>query len=147
VPKTPVLRQSDYVALAQIRYELRRFLTFSAETARAAGLEPQQHQLLLALKALTIADRPTIGTLAERLQLKHHSAVELATRCESGGLLTRDRSERDRREVTLRITPRGERLLAKLSLAHKAELQSAAPSLLRALEAVIGSTRDRGNEP
>ena len=137
-PNAP-LRQSDYVALADIRYQIRRFLNFSAATARAAGIEPQQHQLLLALKALPVAEPPTIGMLAERLQIKHHSAVELATRCAASGLLARASSKRDRREVKLRITPRGQRVLTKLSLAHRAELSSAAPTLLRTLDAIVGA--------
>jgi DNA-binding MarR family transcriptional regulator len=141
VPKpSGPLRQSDYVALADVRYQIRRFLNFSAATAHAAGIEPQQHQLLLALKAMPETDQPTIGMLAERLQIKHHSAVELATRCAASGLLARDRSKRDRREVKLRITPRGQRVLTKLSLAHRAELRSAAPTLLRALDAIVGTS-------
>jgi len=138
MPKAGELGPTDYAALAEVRHQIRRFLNFSGATARAAGLEPQQHQLLLALKALSISGRPTIGMLAERLQIKHHSAVELATRCADAGLLSRSRGSRDRRRIELKITPRGERLLAKLSLAHRAELRTAAPTLVRALHAGLG---------
>jgi DNA-binding MarR family transcriptional regulator len=134
------LKQEDYEALAQVRYEVRRFLTFSEEKARGAGIEPQQHQLLLALKALSNAGRPTIGALAKRLLIRHHSAVELVTRSVKSGLVRRSpRSGDDRRTVTLRMTKRGERLLAALSVVHRNELRSAAPALLQAIEAIIAS--------
>ena len=75
----------DFQALAEFRYQIRRFLYFSEEAARRAGIEPQQHQLLLAIKGLPTALRPTIRTLAERMQLQHHSAVELIDRLERAG--------------------------------------------------------------
>jgi DNA-binding MarR family transcriptional regulator len=131
------LTAKDYAALAQVRYEIRRFLTFSENMARGAGIEPQQHQLLLALKGLPEGDRPTIGVLSERLQIRHHSAVELVSRSVASGLVRRVPSETDRREVTLEMTAEGQRLLATLSIAHREELRSAAPSLVRALEAII----------
>lgn len=127
----------NYRALAECRYEIRRFLNFSEQAARAAGIAPQQHQALLAIKGLPVGLRATVGVLAERLQIQHHSAVELMNRMETKGLLRRLRSETDRREVLLRLTVRGERLLRKLSLSHQAELRSAGPALLRALKAVI----------
>jgi DNA-binding MarR family transcriptional regulator len=131
------LTETDYAALAQVRYEIRRFLNFSETMARAIGVEPQQHQLLLAMRSLPENER-TIGALAERLQIRHHSLVELASRSEKSGLVRRATSERDRREVTLLMTPRGKRLLTKLSLAHRAELRSAAPKLLHALGTIVG---------
>lgn len=127
----------NYRALAEFRYEIRRYLNFSERAARAAGIEPQQHQALLAIKGLPAARPATIGALAERLQIQHHSAVELVDRLEGRGLLRRARSRADRREVMLRLTPRGEKLLRKLSLPHRAELRSAGRALLRALEAAI----------
>ena len=129
------LRQEDYAALAELRYVIRRFLNFSEATARAAGVEPQQHQLLLALKGLP--GPPTIGALADRLMIRHHSAVELIARMVKSGLIRRVRSARDKREVALEITVRGQRALAKLSLAHRNELRSAAPTLLRALASIV----------
>src|SRR6185369_11725724 len=105
----------DYQALAEFRYQLRRFLAFSEQAARAAGIEPQQHQLLLAVKGLPEGKRPTIGVLAERLQIRHHSAVELIDRLVGSDLVVRQRSEADAREILVVITKDGERLLRQLS--------------------------------
>ena len=135
--RTNLISLREYRALAELRYLVRRFLNFSEAAARAAKIEPQQHQLLLALKGMPSHRRPTIGTLAARLQLHHNSAVELAQRAIERGLVVRRNSEADRREVLLFITPRGERLLRRLSLAHKTELRSAGPVLARALDALI----------
>src|SRR5262245_36122196 len=104
----------DYRALAEFRYQLRRFLQFSDQEARVAGLEPQQHQLLLAVKGMPPGVPPTIGTLAERLQLQHHSTVELVDRMEDRKLVRRLRSPSDRRCVTVSLTARGDTLLARL---------------------------------
>ncbi len=93
------LTLSDYEALAELRYQIRRFLSFSEQAARAAGLEPRQHQLLLGLKGLPAKARPTIGELAERLQIQHHSAVELVNRLSAAGYIRRARAGEDRREV------------------------------------------------
>jgi DNA-binding MarR family transcriptional regulator len=128
---------AEYRAFAEFRYVLRRFLNFSETAARGAGLEPQQHQLLLALKGLPPELRPTIGTLAERLQLRHNSTVELAQRSMESGLVQRRSSPHDSREVLLAITARGERLLQKLSVEHRAEMRSAAPELIEALRALM----------
>ena len=130
----------DYGALAKFRYEIRRFVNFSEQAARAAGIEPQQHQALLAIKGLPRGWKATVGVLAERLQIQHHSAVELSDRLEAKGLIRRLRSRADRREVILQLTRRGEKLLSGLSLPHRAELRSAARSLLRALEAALAQT-------
>jgi DNA-binding MarR family transcriptional regulator len=127
----------NYRGLAECRYEIRRFLNFSEQAARSAGIAPQQHQALLAIKGLPVGLRATVGVLAERLQIQHHSAVELMNRMETKGLLRRRRSETDRRKVLLSLTVRGERLLRELSLPHQAELRSAGRALLRALKAVI----------
>jgi DNA-binding MarR family transcriptional regulator len=132
-----MLSSIDYHALAEFRYQVRRFLAFSEREARAAGLESQQHQLLLAIKGLPKGQRPTIGILAERLQVRHHSAVELVDRLVERRLATRRRSDVDGREVLIQVTVRGEQLLRRLSQAHKDELRSMGPSLVRALEAII----------
>lgn len=141
----------DYSALAELRYQLRVFLSFSERAARESGIEPQQHQLLLALKGLPPDLRPTLGVLAERLQLRHHSAVELVDRMERAELATREPSQTDRREILVRITARGERLLRKLSVAHQAELQTTGPRLVHALRAVVeaqpASTRKLDEQP
>jgi DNA-binding MarR family transcriptional regulator len=134
---------ATYRALAELRYRIRRFLTYSEAAARAAGIEPQQHQLLLVLKALRPGDRRTIAVVAERLQIKHNSAVDLVNRSVQRGLVKRAASDGDRREVSLRITPAGQGLLRRLSLSHRAELRREAPLLITALEALVERPRRR----
>ena len=128
---------ADYRALAEFRYLLRRFLRFSEHMARAAGVEPRQHQLLLAVKGMPDRSTATVGTIADRLQIEHHSAVELVDRMEHRGLVRRVRGASDRRRVVVSLTARGEALLARLSAAHRAEVRSIGPRLLRALDAVV----------
>jgi DNA-binding MarR family transcriptional regulator len=130
-------RAIDYQALADFRFEIRRFLNFSERLAHAAGIEPQQHQALLVIKGLPAHRVATIGVLAERLLIQHHSAVELVNRLEAKGLLRRARSAADRREVVLTLSHRGETLLKQLTHPHRAELQSARPRLVVALAAAI----------
>ena len=127
----------DYQALAELRYQLRVFVSFSEQAARERGIEPQQHQLLLAIKGLPTGLRPTVRVLAERLRLRHHSVVELIDRLARAELAARAPSPTDGREILVRVTPAGERLLRKLSVAHQAELQTTGPRLLQALQAVI----------
>jgi DNA-binding MarR family transcriptional regulator len=126
-----------YRALASFRYEIRRYLNFSERAARSMGVEPRQHQALLAIKGLPLGQDATVGFLAERLQIRHHSAVELTIRLERKKLIHRSRNVADRRQVLLSLTRPGERLLRKLSQSHRAELSSAGPKLLRALELVV----------
>jgi len=135
------LTPSDYQSLAELRYRIRRFLRFSEEAARKAGIEARQHQLLLALKGLPPQQRPNIGVLAERLQLRHHSTVELANRLARGGFVRRQRDSQDGREVLLSLTAKGEKLLRSLSLDHRAELRTAGPALMAALAAVLRKPR------
>ncbi len=132
----------DYESLAELRYQIRRFLRFSEQASRKAGLEPQQHQLMLALKGLPQGTVPKIGELAERLQIQHHSAVELANRLASGGYVRRHHAEIDRRIVLLALTPKGEKVLRELSLHHKAELRLRGPELIAALKRVMRSGKD-----
>lgn len=127
----------DYRALAEFRHEIRRFLHFSELAARNAGLNPKQHQLLLALKGLPSDLRPTVRTLADRMQLRHHSAVELIDRLERHGYVARHRSEEDRREVLVRLLPKSERILRALSLHHQNELRNSGPKLAQTLRRVI----------
>jgi DNA-binding MarR family transcriptional regulator len=129
----------DYESLAEFRYQIRRFLRFSEQASRKAGLEPQQHQLMLALKGLPQGTIPRIGELAERLQIQHHSAVELANRLATGGYVRRHHGEMDRRVVLLSLTPKGEKVLRELSLHHKAELRLRGPELPAALKRVTHS--------
>ncbi len=129
---------ADYRALAEFRYHIRRFLRFSEEAARAAGLEPQQHQLLLTLKGLPEKAEPSIGYIAERLQLRHHTAVELVNRLAKRRLIRRMPSAADRRKVLVGLTASGERMLRRLTMQHHAELRAEAPALLRVLRTVAG---------
>jgi DNA-binding MarR family transcriptional regulator len=136
------LARPDYQALAELRYQIRRFLHFSEEAARAAGLEPRQHQLMLALKGLPKGVRPRIGQLAERLQIQHHSTVELVNRLAAGGYVRRRRGGLDRREVLLSLTSKGERVLRELSLHHKDELREQGPALVAALKRAMQASRN-----
>jgi len=132
----------DYESLAEVRHQIRRFLRFSERAARSAGLEPHQHQLMLALKGLPPGTQPRVGELAERLQIKHHSTVELANRLAARGYLNRQRSTRDRREVLLSLTSKGEKVLRELSLYHRDELRSQGPILIQALKKAISARRN-----
>jgi DNA-binding MarR family transcriptional regulator len=131
------LTDADLQALAEFRYRIRRFLRFSEEAAREAGLEPQQHQLLLAAAGTTTGPA-TVGELAERLQLRPHSVDELITRAEANGLVSRHRSDDDRRFVLVEPTAKGRRMLDRLSGAHREELRQAAAGLNEALSQVAG---------
>jgi DNA-binding MarR family transcriptional regulator len=122
------LTQADYRRLAEFRYHLRRFLAFSEQAAGAAGLAPQQHQALLAIKGFS-ASAMTAGALAQRLGIKHHSAVGLIDRLVANGLAVRRPGADDRRQVLIALTPKAEGVLAKLSLAHRDELERLAPLL------------------
>jgi DNA-binding MarR family transcriptional regulator len=126
----------EYRALAEFRHQVRRFLYFSEEQVRALGMEPQQHQLLLAIKGLPDGATASIGELAERLQLKHHSTVELVNRSEKHGYVVRKVSPSDRRQVTVRLTASGAAVLRQLSIAHHQELETARPRLAKALAAL-----------
>jgi len=133
------LNDSDYRALARFRFEIRRFLQFSEEAARLHGLEPQQHQAMLALKGLPEGEAPTMRALAARLLLKHHSVVGLVDRLEKAGLVTRLGDPEDARRVVIRLTRRGEEALRRLSLIHREELQVSGPRLLNAMRSIISA--------
>lgn len=129
--------QPNYKAMAELRYQIRRFLRFSENAARQAGIEPQQHQLLLAVRGLPDSVTPTIGVLAERMQLQHHSTVELIDRLVERNLLIRLRSTDDRRQVLIKLTHDGEEFLKTLSLHHLQELQSAGPAFVKVMQSLI----------
>lgn len=126
----------DYRALAEFRYRVRVFLTYSERNARHAGIHPQQHRLMLAIKGLPPNQVPSIRNLAQRLQIEHHSAVELIDRTANRGLVVRRPDANDRRVVRVELTTKGEKILAQLSLMNKQELRSAAPALVRALRSL-----------
>ena len=127
----------NYKAMAELRYQIRRFLRFSENAPRQAGIEPQQHQLLLAVRGLPDALKPTIGVLAERMQLQHHSTVELIDRLVERGFLIRLRSTDDKRQVLVKLTRDGEEFLQTLSLHHLQELRSAGPTFVKVLQSLI----------
>ena len=125
--------------LAELRHSLRQFLRFSEEQALAAGVTPQQHQALLAIKGFPGRDHITVGELAERLQILPHSAVGLANRLVLEKYVRRVPNENDRRQVNLTLTERGEEMLAKLSFAHHEQLRRIGPGLNQLLEQLRGS--------
>jgi DNA-binding MarR family transcriptional regulator len=116
------LSDDDFSALLRTRRELRRFLRFSENAAREAGITPAQHQLLLAVRGRLGPDGPRIRDLAEALFVAHHSAVELIDRSVAAGLVQRHTDTRDQRVVRVRLTEKGERILNELTPAHLAEL-------------------------
>jgi DNA-binding MarR family transcriptional regulator len=120
--------------LAEFRFEMRQFLHFSENAALEAGLQPQQHQLLLQVAGAPAATAVTIAYAAERLGLKHNSTVELVDRSEREGLLTRATDPDDKRRAILRVARKGSRILAQLSGDHARELNELAPRLVKALE-------------
>jgi DNA-binding MarR family transcriptional regulator len=117
------LRDDEYQALARLRYLLRVFLRFSEDAARDEGLTPQQHQLLLAVRGFSDGRAPTVGEIADMLQLQQHSVGELVDRAEDSGLVHRTVDEHDRRRQLLSLTAHGEERLARLAPLHQEELR------------------------
>jgi DNA-binding MarR family transcriptional regulator len=138
---------NEYRALADFRYHIRKFQRFSEQAARQVGLEPQQHQLLLAIKGLPDDVRANIGELAERLQIQHHSTVELVDRLALRGLVARKRGAEDRREVVVQLLAKGDKVLRELSLRHREELRSEAAALVQALRKLSLALGAAGKTP
>ena len=130
----PAIELADYQRLSEFRYLIRRFLDFSQLQAEDAGLTPRQHQALLAIKGYPGGGSVTVGDLAERLRIRHHSAVELINRLSDAGLVVRDQDKDDHRRVLLRLTERADDCLAELSAAHLDELSRIEPMLRRLLD-------------
>lgn len=128
------ITKRHYETLAAWRHALRRFLYFSQEAAREAGIPPQQHQALLVIKGMVGREYATIGELAERLRLKHHSAVGLVDRLSQRQLVRRRPSAKDRRRIEVQLTTRGEALIERLSAVHLRELRQLRPELQRLLD-------------
>ncbi|MGE0006401.1 MAG: MarR family winged helix-turn-helix transcriptional regulator [Parvibaculaceae bacterium] len=128
------LTQDDYTALAEFRFLLRCFLEFSETEAKRSGLTPRHHQALLVIKGYRQGQPITVGDLAERLRIRHNSAVELASRLVEGGLVERLQDGSDQRRVLLRLTGSAERHLARLSGAHLDELSRIKPMLQEILQ-------------
>lgn len=123
------LPNSVYTRLLRLRTSLRHFERWSEQQARAAGLTPAQHQLLLAVRGHGDERGPTIGEVADYLILRHHSAVELVDRADAAGLVRRQRDKDDHRVVRLHLTANGARRLEQLSSLHLEELKRLAPQL------------------
>ena len=140
-PSPHDLAAHDYEILAEFRYLLMRFAAFSEKAAHAAGLAPRQHQALLAIKGYPGGAEATVGELAERLGIRHHSTVGLVDRLVSRGYLVRREDRQDRRRTRLSLTPSGEQALAGLAAAHRQELRRVAP-LLKSLLGRLASVDD-----
>jgi DNA-binding MarR family transcriptional regulator len=123
------LTAGDYRILAEFRFLLRRYLAFSKGAAEEAGLTPQQHQALLAIKGYAASESMTVGKLAENLMLRHNSAVGLADRLVRAGYVSRLADANDRRRVALTLTEKGDGVLARLAAAHREELRQITPTL------------------
>ncbi len=132
---------AEYQALAEMRYRIRKFVGEGDAAARSAGLEPQQYLLLLALRGLPEGVEATIRTLADRLALKHHSAVELIDRMEVHGYVRRSRSRDDRRRVLVSLLPRGEKLLEQVARDRISELRASGTALVDAISALLENGR------
>ncbi|HKP02283.1 MAG TPA: MarR family transcriptional regulator [Chthoniobacterales bacterium] len=131
---TRSLQAEDYDALADFRYAMRKFLSFSKRTlAHEAKLTPEQYEALLALKAFSASTGLTIGDLSERLQVKHNTAVGIVDKLEAISLLQREPGVLDRRQVFLKLTPEGDRLLAGLAAIHREEMRMRSPEMIEAL--------------
>ncbi|HEY6069865.1 MAG TPA: MarR family transcriptional regulator [Chthoniobacterales bacterium] len=125
----------DYESLAEFRYLLRKFLRFSKDFLRTeAGLNPEQYEALLAVKAFSSDKGLTISQLSERLQVKHHSAVNIVDRLVEKKLVTRCAGETDRRQRHVDLTPKGEKLIQVLAAAHWNELRNRSGEMISALE-------------
>jgi DNA-binding MarR family transcriptional regulator len=136
---TSALNESEYRSLAEFRYRIRLFLAESEETARAAGLEPEQFQLLLAIRGMPPGNSATIQHLAARLLVKHNTAVERIDRLARMGLLRRSHSHSDHRIVHVELSARGNRMVERLSHQRMRELRRSGPELIVALSKVISS--------
>jgi DNA-binding MarR family transcriptional regulator len=134
VPPPAPMSEAEYGALAAFRYSLRQFLRFSEEAARRAGVTPQQYLALIAVRGFPGRDRVTVSELAERLQIRHHSAVGLIDRMVSQGLMVRQPDDGDRRQVFVSLTQRGADLLEPLAAAHRDQLQRIGADLRVILE-------------
>jgi DNA-binding MarR family transcriptional regulator len=137
------ISKTEYQALAEFRYALRQFQRFGEEAALQVGLTPQQHGALLAIKGFPGRERISIGELAERLQIRHHSVVGLVDRLVAQSFVEREHDERDRRHVYVTLTEHGAELLERLATAHRGELRRIGPQLLTQLNELMAEVVDR----
>lgn len=133
---------TEYRALAELRHRIRLFLKEGDATARTVGLEPQQYMMLLAIRGLPADEDASIRTLANRLALKHHSAVELIDRLEKRGYVRRSRSRTDRRQVLISLQPRGRRILEQVASQRISELRASGASLVKAIQPLLEKDRN-----
>ena len=131
----------EFRALAELRYRIRLFLRESDASARAVGLEPQQYLMLLAIRGLPEGVLAKIQTLADRLSLKHHSAVELVDRLEKHGYVRRARNRKDRRQVLVSLQPKGQKVLERVVQQRISELRASGKQLSQAIDALIRSKK------
>lgn len=136
MPNSSAITKTEYEVLAEFRYTLRSFMSFSENAAKEVGVTPQQHQALLAIKGFPGREQITIGELSERLQIKHHSTVGLVNRLEAEKLITRSPAQDDRRKVFISLTKQGLSILKKLSDIHRQELQRLSPQLRSLLRGI-----------
>lgn len=139
--------EAHIVALAEFRYTLRRFLHFSEEAATAAGVAPQQHQLLLQIAGAPAHTATSVGYLAERLALRHNSVVELCNRCEQASLILRKQDPTNRRTVVLKLTAEGNKVLRRLSADHARELNEFGPKLVTTLRSLTRLHQSTAEQP
>jgi DNA-binding MarR family transcriptional regulator len=145
-PLAPSAGGVDYRTLADLRYQLRRFVRVREVAARQIGVEPQQYLVLLQVRGLQGRQAATIGTLAERLQVRHHAAVQLVNRLAARDMLERRRAEHDRREVVVHVRPAGARVLKRLARYSLHELTTEGPELVASLQRLVGqSPRSKGS--
>jgi len=131
---TPQLLHEDYEALANFRYAMRKFLSFSKRALAAeAGLTPEQYETLLFLKVSTAASGLTVTELSERLQVRHHSVVSLVDKLENLGFVRRTHDVSDRRRVYVALTAAGSRVLSKVAVLHRREMRVRSPEMIEAL--------------
>ena len=129
------LHPDDYEALAELRYLGRKFLRFSKDLLRAkAGLNPEQYEALLAMKASSSPKGLTISQLSERLQVRHHSAVNIVDRLMERKLVIREASDTDRRQRDVQLTAKGEKLIEELARVHYTELSNRSEEMIQALK-------------
>jgi DNA-binding MarR family transcriptional regulator len=137
----PQVTEADYRALAEFRYRIRRFLAASGRAAHSAGLEPEQFQMLLAVKGMPLGGEASIQAVAERLHVNHNTAVERIDRLARMRLLRRVHSHMDRRVVLVELTSRGSRVLERLAQKRMAEIRTNGVELIESLTQVIAATR------
>ena len=132
-PSPSPLLQDDYIALAGFRYALRKFLRFSKEFLASRDLSPEQYEALLAVRSFASEAGLLVGQLSERLQVRHHSTVALTKKMVARGLVTKERSSTDRRQVAIRLTQAGREALEAMAVVHREALRLYTPEIMAAL--------------